>query len=140
MRKHDVSFEHGGHRVFCFVKELDDTITFDLNRYLSPSAQAKGDYDPSLAQYVVLRRGIDGLKIDRKAYSLQPGAKNSPPRIKDAETDTTVLEHILGHIIRYNPFLVEEEDYREAFEEYVLDDQEVPESDPTPFPRAAGTE
>lgn len=135
MRKYPINFEHGDskgetHTVRAFVKEMDDSITFTLNRMLSDSAREAGNYDPDLAQFAVLREAIERLNIDGKNYSLTKSNKGVP-RYKDQEINKTVLEHLLGYIIRYNEFLVEEEAYQAAFEEYALDDQVVPQEDPT---------
>lgn len=128
-RKHHFTFEHDGHDVKGFVKELDDSITFTLNRLLSESARLAGNYDPDLAQFAVLREAVEGLKIDGKTYAI--GKANKPiPRYYDEDSEKTVLEAVLGYVVESNPFLVEEDRYREAFEDYVLDDAEVPEANP----------
>ena len=135
-RKHSFSFEHDGHEVKGFVKELDDSITFTLNRLLSESARLAGNYDPDLAQFAVLREAVESLKIDGKTYAV--GKTNKPiPRYYDQDSEKTVLEAVLGYVIEKNPFLIEEDRYREAFEDYALDD-DVPESNPTELPVKRG--
>lgn len=135
MRKFPVKFDHGDkdgntHEVRAFVKEMDDSITFTLNRLLSDSAREAGNYDPDLAQFAVLREATEKLNIDGKNYSLKKSNKGVP-RYKDPDLGKTVLEHLLGYIISYNDFLVEEEQYQPAFEEYALDDQEIPDENPS---------
>lgn len=138
MRKHDVKIEdHNGHEVFFFVGELDETIDADIDRHVGPESRQANNYDPVLARFAVLRRAVSGLKIDGKPYMLGSD-KKAPPRLgRDPETGKKLSEHLLGYVIKYNPFLVEEDDYREHFEEYALDDEKVPASDPTRF-RAVG--
>jgi hypothetical protein len=129
-QKHPVSIpEYGGHAVFFFVTELDGTADLDLNRWLGDGARQRNAYDPDAAQFAMLRKGIEGLKIDGKTYSLE-NQKKYPPRIRDEEGKPLIYE-MLGHVIKYNPFLVE--DFAEAFEEWVLDDVEGANTNPTPF-------
>lgn len=131
LKKHRVSFDHAGHQVSAFVKELDDQdATWTLNRLLSDSARDAGNYDPDLAQAAVLRLAVEDLKVDGKTYSLAKRNKGLPIYV-DEETDKTTLEHLLGYVIRHNPVLVQRDRYREAFEEFVLDDEDVYEADPT---------
>lgn len=131
LKKRRVSFDHAGHSVSAFVKELDDQdATWTLNRLLSDSARDAGNYDPDLAQAAVLRLAVDDLKVDGRTYSLSKRNKGLPIYV-DEETDKTTLEHLLGYVIRYNPVLVQRDRYRDAFEEFVLDEEDVYEADPT---------
>ncbi len=111
-------FEHDGRRVVVWIEELPDDITFTLNRYLSDTARAAGRYDEGMAQLGVLGAGISKIKIYDDTYVLTKGKR--VPRYYDDEVGKTVLEHSLGYVIRHNRFLVEEERFSEAFEEYVL--------------------
>lgn len=113
-------FTHDGHRCVVWVDKLPDDTTFTLNRYLGDSARTNGRYDEGMAQLGVLGAGISKLKIDETVFSLTKGKRVD--RYYDEETGKTVLEHALGFVIRVNPFLVQEERYRDAFEEYVLED------------------
>lgn len=125
-------FDHDGHRVIVWVGQLEDDVTFTLNRYLSDSARETGRYDEGMAQYVAIVRSVEKLKIDEKVYNLRKG--KGVPRYYDSSNDKTLLEHVLGYVIRHNPFLVEEERYSDAFEEYSLDATPEPMRDPTESP------
>lgn len=121
--------DFAGHKVFFFVVELDGTTVIDVNRHIGDGARQRNAYDPDLAQYVILRKGIEGLKIDDKTHSFTVEKKH-PPHIRNEEGKPLVFE-LLGHILKYNDWIIE--DYPEAFEEWVLDGEEVPASNPTRF-------
>lgn len=134
--KHHEKFEHAGYTVNVFINDLDGLVDFDLDRFIGEPARRRNDYSPELAQFAMLKRAVEGLKVSEgnkvKTYSFS-GGKKSPPRMKDPDTGLTLAKHLLGYVIKHNMFLVEEEEYREAFEEYVLDEEVVPAKNPTPL-------
>jgi hypothetical protein len=136
-RQHPFTFDHTGedgksHKVSGFIVNLSDNDTFTLNRLTSDAARQAGNFDPDLAQFAALRSGVKLLKVDQRTYKIGDD-KKPVPRILDPEYGQTIYERTLGFVIKFNPFLVEEERYRDVFEEFVLDDPdvEVPEEDPT---------
>lgn len=139
-RAFPVTFEHTGldgeaHNVFFKAKSLKETDLANIDGYVGDEARRAGNDAPHLARHVALVLGVEKerVKIDEKWYNVRQGSK-APPVIID-ENDRTTLEHALGYVIHFNKTLIEREKYREAFEDYTLEDEEIPDSDPTPFPR-----
>lgn len=137
-RAFPVKFQHVGldgdtHEVFAKVTTLLDPDYTNIDGYVGAEAKRAGNEAPHLARYVALRRGVEKerAKIDGKWYTIEQGAK-APPIVID-ENDHTTLDHLLGYVIHHNPTLVTRERYREAFEDFTLEDEEIPQ--PTPFAR-----
>lgn len=135
-RTWEANFDHVGldgdtHKVYARVKKIKEPDLANINRYVGDEARRAGNDEPELARHVALLLGIEKerAKIDGKWYNIRQGSK-APPIVID-EYDHTTLEHLLGYVIYYNTTLIDRERYRDAFEDYALEDEEKPQ--PTPF-------
>lgn len=133
-----VSFDHVGHQVFGKIKPLLENDLPDIDRYVGDEAKRAGNYNPAYARFITTVKCIENekVKIDSKWYPLR-GEK--APAIVIDENDHSILEHFLAYIIRENQVLIEREQYREAFKDYAFDEEDMPQEDPTPFPRVASS-
>lgn len=135
-----ITFEHEGHKVFFKMKRLTETDLVNLDGHVGDEVKGTRNYAPHIARYLALQLAVEkkNIKIDDEWYKVEQGAKKTPPPVYDQFGHST-LDHALGYVIHYNPALIEQDKYREAFEEYTLEEEDVPDEDPTPFPRSVGT-
>lgn len=121
------------HTVQFFAKELDDATIMLLDDFIGDEVRFTDRYRPGMARVSVLAQAVESLKIDGKHYDLK-NTRKPIPRYYNPDTEKSVMDVVLGYVIKYNPFFVEQDKYRDVFEKYALDDEEMIEQDPTPSP------
>lgn len=130
------SFEHEDgttHDASGFVKELDDATIMLLDDFIGDEIRFTERYRPGMARVAVLSQALEGLKIDERSYDLKK--TNKPiPRYWDPEREKSLMDEVLGWVIHFNPFFVEQDKFVDVFGPYALeiDEQVVEEQqDPT---------
>lgn len=133
-----VRFQIEGHEIRAQLKELLGTDQLDINNNVGTAARKARQYNPGLAEAALVRAGIETLYIDGKPRKFVSAMEL--PMYWDDNLEKSMVDILLGHILKLRSarFLLRKPEYRDVFEQYVEDEEELASDlDPTESPSLA---
>lgn len=125
-------FEFGGHKIDVVVKELPQTMDFDLEQVIA-SANRTGRSAQGTAKLMVVQRGVQSIKVDNKIKPLWRRDKDGDqefviPNLRHPETRVGIIEELVRLVVEYNDQLAVVEPFSEIFGSYLPDDEQEAEN------------
>lgn len=132
LEPYTAKFTIEGHDIRAKLKDLLGTDQMDVNNSVGAAARKTKNYNPGLAEAAVIRAGIEMLYIDNEPRKFKSAFEI--PLYWDDNLGKSLNDMLIGHILRLRSarFLLDREEYKMVFEDYVFDEDYLEEDmDPT---------